>query len=249
MNPWLKDKDHSSLLYRLPSRPDMREYLSSQLHGQGIEFGAGNSPFPIPPTVKVLYADRSSVAELHERKVFDSEVVPLDLLSDLEAMPGIDEGSLDFIIASHVIEHTTNPLLALKSAYLKLRSGGKFLIVIPDKAATFDRTRALTPLSHIIWDFEQPSRERDFEHYVDFFTHAFPQPDPVAAALGPFEMNHDIHFHTWTYESFGEMVSYARETVSPWSEVWSHPRLPGPDIEGRQKIWYEDLEFYFLLVK
>ena len=234
---------------RLPSHPEMREYLSSQLRGYGIEFGAGNSPFPVPPTVKLLYADRSTTAELHERKVFASEVVQLDLQSDLESMPGIENDSLDFIIASHVIEHTTNPLRAIQSAYCKLRSGGKFLIVIPDKEATFDRSRAVTTLAHIISDFDQPTRERDWEHYVDFFTHAFPQPDPIAAARGPFEQNHDIHFHTWTYESFGAMVSYSQERISPWAEVWSHPRLPGPNTEGREKIWYEDLEFYFVLIK
>jgi len=227
----------------------MREYLSSQLTGYGIEFGAGNSPFPVPSTVNILYADRSTMSELQERKVFDSETVPLSLQSDLESMPGIGDGSLDFIIASHVIEHTTNPLRAFQSAYRRLRPGGRLVLTVPDKEATFDRPRDVTSLSHLILDFQQPSRERDWEHYVDFFTHAFPQPDPSAAARGPFELNHDIHFHTWTYDSFVEMVTHSAEEISPWSEVWSHPKLAGPNIEGRQKIWYEDLEFYFVMIK
>jgi len=32
-------------------------------------------------------------------------------------MEGIDDGSLDFVIACHVIEHVPNPLLAIQTAH------------------------------------------------------------------------------------------------------------------------------------
>lgn len=221
------------------TRPEMLQYLSLQLSGDGVEFGAGNSPFPLPPGAKIRYADRNTITQLRERGYFgDSPLIEPAFQSDLESMEGIEEDSLDFIIASHVIEHTRSPLLAMRQGYCKLRNGGRFLLVVPDKEATFDRDRALTDLDHLISDFESPSREKDWPHYVEFFAKAFPQPDPVSAAKGPFDENHDIHFHTWTYESFGEMIGYVRRTISPWRTVWSHRRLSP-----------EDIEFYYLLEK
>lgn len=221
------------------TRLQFLENLASQLYGSGIEFGAGNSPFPLPPNVSIGYADRNTIAELKERKYFgDSPLITPTLRSDLETMEGIDDESVDFIIASHVIEHTRNPLRALQQAYRKLRSSGTCILVIPDKEVTFDRDRPITDLSHLIEDFEDPSRERDWLHYVEFFEKAFPQPDPVAAAQGPFEEKHDIHFHTWTFESFAQMLTYARKSISPWSSVWSHRRLSPQDIE-----------FYYVLTK
>ena len=58
------------------------------------------------------------------------------------------------------------------------------------------------------------------------------------AAKNLFEQGNDIHFHTWTYESFREMVEYSRAVISPWSAVWSHARLTEQDIE-----------FYFVMTK
>ena len=213
--------------------------LSARLYGVGVEFGAGSLPFPLPERVRVRYADRNTVAHLREKGTFgDAPLTAPALQSDLESMAGIEDASLDFIIASHVIEHTRNPLRVLEQAYRKLRMCGQLILVVPDKEATFDRDRALTNLPHLILDFESPSRERDWDHYIEYFTKACPQPDPVLAAQGPFEQEHDIHFHTWTYESFGEMLNYARQSISPWTSVWSKPRLTEKDIE-----------FYYLLRK
>ena len=213
--------------------------LSARVYGVGVEFGAGSLPFPLPERVRIRYADRNTLAHLREKRSFgDAPLTTPALQSDLESMDGIEDDSLDFIIASHVIEHTRNPLRVLEQAYRKLRMAGQLILVVPDKEATFDRDRALTGLSHFILDFESPSRERDFEHYVEFFSKAVPQPDPVFAARGPFEQEHDIHFHTWTYESFGEMVTYACRSISPWTSVWSQARLSAKDIE-----------FYYVLRK
>ena len=164
----------------------MLQSLSSRLSGEGVEFGAGCSPFPVPAGVRVRHADRNTVAQLQAREYFgDLPVVTPELQSDLESMDAIEDDSLDFIIASHVIEHTRSPLRALQQAYRKLRRGGQFLLVVPDKEVTFDRERALTDLAHLILDFHSPSRERDWHHYVEFFEKAFPKPDPAAAAIVP----------------------------------------------------------------
>ena len=223
----------------LRTRSEMLKYLGSQVSGAGVEFGAGHFPFPVPEAARVTYADRNTVCELTDRRYFGNRaLVQTDLQSDFEEMNGIEDDSLDFIIASHVIEHTRNPLRALQCAFQRLKRDGKLVLVVPDKSVTFDRNRGLTSLSHLILDFEHPSPERDLEHYIEFFRLAFPQPDPEASARWAYERNHDIHFHTWTYETFMETVAYACHSISTWSSVWSHRRMS-----------CDDIEFYYLLTK
>jgi SAM-dependent methyltransferase len=221
------------------SRDELLPAIGLKLSGYGVEFGAGASPFPIGPSCRVCYADRNSNDRLRERQYFkEGTLVEQNLVSDIETMEGISPESLDFIIASHVIEHTPNPLRALRSAYEKLKPGGRLVLVVPEQTATFDRGRALTTIEHLLTDYAHPSRERDWEHYIEFFSKSFPQPDPAATARGPFELGDDIHFHVWTFESFTELIAYVCRNMDPWSSVWSRPRMSPQDIE-----------FYFILTK
>ena len=77
-----------------------------------------------------------------------------------------------------------NPLRAFEQVYRKLKPGGQYVLVVPDKHLTFDRDRAVTTLEHLVEDFEEPSAERDVPHYFEFFskvpvsyTHLRPVPE------------------------------------------------------------------------
>ncbi|WP_289015230.1 hypothetical protein, partial [uncultured Methylobacterium sp.] len=48
---------------------------------------------------------------------------------------------------------------------------------------------------------------------------------------------YSIHFHTWTYETFGAMVAWIDKNAVPFTEIWSHDVLP------------DGIEFYFTLTK
>lgn len=212
----------------------MRIEIANSLSGNGIEFGAGcpEKAFPVPAHLKVRYADANTHAQLSERNYFQGQgLLPIDICTAMEEMAGIEDDSVDFIIASHVIEHTRNPILALSLAFKKLRLNGKLVLVVPDREMTFDKNRPLTTLEHLIADFEMPSRERDFEAYIEFYRRCFPQPDPLASAKGVWELGEDIHFHTWSYQSFEELVQYVISKVAPWRDVCSYPRLSNQDIE------------------
>ncbi|MEO8133223.1 MAG: class I SAM-dependent methyltransferase [Betaproteobacteria bacterium] len=220
---------------------EMRQQIAKSLNGVGVEFGAGtvDTAFPIPPGAKMLYADVNQQAELLDRNYFQGrELVVPDLNTGIEQMDGISPASLDFVIASHVIEHTRNPIRALHLAHEKLRTGGRFVLVVPDQEVTFDKTRPITTIEHLVADYLMPCRERDFEHYLEFFGRSFGQTDPVASAKGVWERGDDIHFHTWTFESFGSFVHYVIDRYVPWSSVWSYPRLSD-----------NDNEFFYILTK
>src|SRR5436190_24380001 len=92
----------------------MRVEMAKELRGTGVEFGAGTNPFPAPAHCNVIYADRNSSEELAARDYFAGQgTVPSRIQTDIAEMEGVAESSVDFIIGSHVIEHTPNPIKAL----------------------------------------------------------------------------------------------------------------------------------------
>ncbi|MBO1065492.1 MULTISPECIES: methyltransferase domain-containing protein [Nostocales] len=223
----------------------MREIATSRLTGYGIECGAGASPLPLPLNCHVKYVDRFSKSELQHQlypgQQFYNFIEP-DILSDLNNLDGIEDNSLDFIVACHVIEHLRNPIGALEKAYKKLRMGGSIVLVIPDKERTFDKKRKLTVLEHLILDYQEPSKNRDKEHYIEFFELAFQvSSEKLYSTIEEnFQAQADIHYHTFTYESFSVLINYVHNHICSWSSVWSQPTLSNS---------LEDIEFYFILTK
>ena len=223
----------------------MREIMVSQLTGKGVEIGASASPLPIPLHCKVLYADREDSAEIGARYYPGQnliDMVPIDIHTSLEELKGIPDESIDFLIACHVIEHTSNPIEAIKQAYSRLVRGGHLVLIVPDKERTFDKERDLTELAHLIEDFRNPSREMDKLHYQEFHKKAFKCPPNEFENVWKrnWEQRSDIHYHTWTYESFAQMLAWVRDHVAPFSTVWSQKTLPNTE---------HDIEFYYVLTK
>jgi SAM-dependent methyltransferase len=87
----------------------------------------------------------------------------LHLVDDID-LSEMDDARYDVTMSSHVIEHLANPLRALAAWRRVSRVGGHLLLVAPHMSGTFDRRRALTPLSHMIKDLEQEIDEHDLTH-------------------------------------------------------------------------------------
>jgi SAM-dependent methyltransferase len=228
----------------LSSSTSMREAMASTLKGCGLEIGPGAAPFPVPLTCRVLFGDRydfdTLVVESYSENSLD--VVRPDLRVDLDGLDGIADGSLDFLIACHVLEHTPNPIGSIHGAYAKLRPGGKLLLVVPDKNRTFDRNRPITPLEHLVEDFRTPDRSRDFAHYEEFFRLSFPLKEPIRmhATNESYQRGDAIHYHVWDHDAFCAMLDWSQCHARRWSHTWTHPPVGDPAIDN---------EFYALLTK
>ncbi|MGV7034759.1 class I SAM-dependent methyltransferase [Methylobacterium symbioticum] len=237
---WRSFSDASSRP-NLTSR-DLREISACTLQGVGLEVGALASPFPVPIHCDVIYGDVYRYEDI--QRIYDGEpqhllVRPL-IQTDFATLKRVADDSLDFLIASHVIEHTTDPIGAIRRAGSKLRDGGHLVLVVPDIARTFDRRRDLTTLDHLIADYEAPSPIRDTEHYKEFYAKAYAPEMPLAPTWEESLARHDaIHFHTWTYESFLTMAEWVCGKDERLSVAWSHPTLPGA----------ENFEFYVVMRK
>jgi SAM-dependent methyltransferase len=209
------------------------------LHGSGIEIGALHQPLTLDglPISQIRYVDRIGVSELrrHYTELSWFKFAPVHVLDDGETLATFADNSLDFIVANHFIEHTRNPLGALRNWLRKLRPGGIIYMAIPDMRRIFDAGRPLTPLEHLAEDDAQSSSEpkkRDYEHYLEYARFVDKQ---TGAATEPHAQqliaaNFSIHFHTFVATTFIEMLRYAQEQLALPFEILAYAdTLPGSD--------------------
>ena len=180
---------------------------------RGVEIGPGSSPVPgLEP--RPVYVDCF--------KAFGAEASLADYYGHAGALPFHDH-SLDYVVASHVVEHVANPAAALVEWRRVTRPGGIIYLVVPDRRMTFDRTRPLTTVDHLLDDLAagttacDPTHIDDFAHGVDWslFSPGTP-PDQITGARetlarGMHEAvargeDINIHFHTFEPGNLGDFL-------------------------------------------
>ena len=178
--------------------------------GQGAEIGALHLPLVLPAGARVRYIDSLTVeqARAHYPELRFLSLVPVALVDDGEILSQISSGSLDFLVANHVLEHCQNPLGTLQLWLDKLKPDGILFCAVPDGRFTFDRERPLTTLEHLWHDYEHGPRNSYESHLREWarnISHvAEPQLDEAVAALE--ESGYSIHFHVWDFEALEAML-------------------------------------------
>lgn len=198
----------------VPATTLSRETIAAWfIRGSGVEVGALNSPLRVPAHARVRYVDVASEAELLRQfpEFGVGEITRPELLTSVESMAGFADESEDFVIANHVLEHTEDPLKAMKSIARVLRPQGIFYFALPDKRHTFDRSRRVTPLAHLVADHRdgpEPSRRWHYEEWIACVDGL--GVDEAAAKLAVMLREHsNIHFHVWEVNDMIEWVHHA----------------------------------------
>jgi SAM-dependent methyltransferase len=134
---------------------------------------------------------------------------------EASSLSGIPDGSYDFVLASHVLEHIANPIKALLEWKRVLRPGGVILIVCPHKEATFDHMRPTTSLSHLIEDYNNGLDEDDLSHMSEILQLHDLSLDPEAGSHEQFAarsqnnfQNRCLHHHVFTTESWVQILDH-----------------------------------------
>ncbi len=223
----------------------MRQFVTKDLSGSGVEFGAAANPLPIPLGVKVQYADLFEKPQL-ESELYTTdafEYVTTDIHTSFDQMKGIRNSSQDFIIASHVIEHVRNPIGAIQTAWDKLKPNGKLVLIIPKRERTLDRTRPATSLQHLIEDSNNPCRYRDALHAIEFYAHTdktMNLKDAYDAATKSItDDQHSMHYHVWNEQEFYRVIKHINSKEKKWKYALREKALPGSG----------NYEFYVVLKK
>ena len=187
------------------------------VRGKGIEIGAAHRPVQVDPAFcSVTYLDRLSAMQLTKRfpELAADEIMSPDIICDVAAtgLSCIQDGKLDFVIASHLLEHLPNPLGFLLECHRVLRPSGILLLMVPDKNYTFDRDRQITPLAHIVHDLKNNTTAIDEEHLIDFIVHAAKQTVPKGSRqrrkMFQRELDRSIHVHVWSCNELIELLEY-----------------------------------------
>ena len=135
---------------------------------------------------------------------------------DVDRLEMFPTCSLDFVVASHVLEHLADPLGFLVEIHRVLRPGGIVIVLLPDRRYTFDRTRPPTALEHVVEDHARAVTRVDDEHIEEFLTLA---DEEASYTIAPDSANRDafydwhrersIHVHCWTDTEFHQVLVYA----------------------------------------
>lgn len=127
----------------------------------------------------------------------------------------IADNTYDFVLSSHVVEHTANPILAMSEWKRVLKDHGMMVLIAPHKEGTFDRNRPVTTLAHMIEDFEHKTPETDTTHLSEILALHDLSRDPGAGSRAAFEERcannlaiRGMHHHVFDTALLMELVDH-----------------------------------------
>lgn len=109
-------------------------------------------------------------------------------------MASIASKSYDFVLSSHALEHTANPILALSEWVRLLKDQGSLVLLLPHKDGTFDHRRPVTTMQHLISDFEAKMTEDDLTHMPEILKLHDLELDPEAGDMTSFKARSERNF-------------------------------------------------------
>lgn len=131
-------------------------------------------------------------------------------------LASIDSDSRDFVLSSHTLEHTANPLKALGEWKRVLKRGGILVLVVPERKGTFDHKRPVTSLAHLIMDLQRDTSEADLTHLPEILALHDLIRDPLAGSLEAFTdrstrnlENRGLHQHVFDPTLVREVINYS----------------------------------------
>lgn len=201
-----------------------RNRLTRFLRGKGLELGALHMPLDLSHSSveEVRYVDRMPEEKLREHypELKDLPLVHVDVLDDAGTLMTVDDGSCDFIIANHLIEHMRDPVGAILCWYTKLKPGGVLYLAVPDMRRTFDRDRPLTDLEHLLADHCDSPENRGKRDLLAFYewsrlVNKTPEDRVEEEVRVLVEKDYSIHYHTFTDQSMRLLLCEIRERFCP----------------------------------
>jgi SAM-dependent methyltransferase len=198
----------------------MKGYFDGKV---GLEFGGPSSIFTannLIPLYNVVsridnsnFANRTLWSRDGEHR-FGTQLGK-EFIVDACDVSSLADECYDFIAASHVLEHVANPLRALAGWKRLVKPSGTILLVLPDKASTFDHRRPYTTFEHIKSDFENDVSEADLTHLEEVVALHDRKLDPPAGTQEQFRQRclqnasmRAIHHHVFSPTLLVEMFTF-----------------------------------------
>ena len=195
-----------------------QNFSKKYIKGNGIEIGAQASPLAIMnKVVNIKYVDRLSPEENSNLYFKDLKCVVIDIIAEADDLFNIESGSVDFIIANHLIEHLTNPVKAILEWERVLKRNGILYLAIPNMLSNkYDFKRNPTSLRHIIQDYKDVQKNKKEEHWREYVEVV----RGISAESSDFDevltrdfrdCDNRIHMHVFTWEFFLNIFKYLKK--------------------------------------
>lgn len=102
--------------------------------------------------------------------------------------------SYDFVLSSHMLEHSANPVKVLGEWRRVVKPNGTLVVLLPHRDATFDHRRPVTTIQHLMEDFERGTGEDDLTHLPEILELHDLKRDPEAGGPESFELRSQRNF-------------------------------------------------------
>lgn len=205
-----------------------------------LEIGPLYRPFFHKSEANVIYVDHTDSESLRSKYKGDpyvkfSDIVDIDAVWGGNTLLGcLDGQKVDYIVASHVIEHVPDLITWLSELAEALHENGEIRLVVPDKRFTFDYTRRVSEPPEVLNAFLHGTRRPLPWNILDHLLNVRAV-DVAAAWAGPlrpdslplnhpFEMAmnvakdaiatdhyHDIHCWVFTPHSLAQLMCFLAE--------------------------------------
>lgn len=160
--------------------------------GRGLEIGgSAHNPFGLD-TLNVDLTDSMTTIFKQAEIEQCGTALKVDIVAPGDRLP-VADGSQDFVVSSHVLEHFPNPIQALLEWDRVVRSGGTIYMIVPHRDRTFESRLPRTTLAHLIEDFDADTR------------------GPAGEPMG--------HNHVWVTEDIVDLVRWMQERFALQWEV------------------------------
>jgi SAM-dependent methyltransferase len=234
---------------------------------RGVEFGPLSRPLVLKSRSEVYYVDHCSTADLKAKYAGNEEahvdkIVDVDFVSAGEALTELigDKAPLDFVVASHVIEHVPNLAGWLLDMHSALKDGGTLYLVVPDKRFTFDAHRRLASFDEVQAAYREgrtrPGLRLILDHFANVVTvdtwalwddYRRVQDAPFAHGPEFLDLAHE-HYHQ------GQYIDVHCWVFTPWSFMELMGRITAEIGLSFKLVHFvttqsHDLEFYVALRK
>jgi SAM-dependent methyltransferase len=190
---------------------ERRALAKRDLRGAGLELGPLHVPLPVGPQASVRTVDRLTLPELRRQypELGKFAIAAPDVVDDGERLEKFADGTLDFVVANHFLEHCQNPIASIQTFLRVLRPGGRIFMAIPDKRRTFDVSRPITTFEHVLRDYRDGPRPSYEQHLGEWASYVEKTPhESIGARVQQLrEQNYSIHFHCWDPAGLMELFS------------------------------------------
>src|SRR5207248_1694767 len=151
----------------------------------------------------------------------------------------------DWIIGSHVLEHTTDLIGFLNDCDSLLKKDGVLSLAVPDKRYCFDRFRPLTGIGRVIDAARNPQKIHSAGTAAEYFLTVVSKGDRIAwnaAEKGEFKLVHSLEQAKQAIRDINERGSYL--DVHEWCFTPTSFRLMMRDLFELGFIRLRELAFH-----